>query len=192
MKELVDDPFFEFAFDMLNDDDKMEFPDVGEEIHRKRVRHRQAHDREQNKRRRMAAPRLPVRLPVTGGAGPPPPAPGPPGPEPAPPPLVPKPASTPSTTPSASSTTSALSTASTTPAPSAPSALRSLARAARAFGPPARPAAHGLPPAPPTRSDRPPALPPAVSRLRREQRARVCVTLCGNKPRFMATRLVGP
>ena len=87
MKELVDDPFFEFTFEMLNDDDKMEFPDIGEEIHKKRVRHRQAHDREQNKRRKMAAPRQPVRLPVTGGVGPPAPAPLPPGPDPAPPPV---------------------------------------------------------------------------------------------------------
>ena len=87
MQQLAEDPFFEVAFEMLNDDDKAEFPDVGEELQKKRRKHRQAHDREQAKRRKMAAPRQPPPLPAPGGAGPPPPVPEPepaPAPEPAP------------------------------------------------------------------------------------------------------------
>ena len=94
MKELTDDPFFELAYDMLNDDDKNEFPDVGEELQKKRVRHRQAHDREERKRRKMAAPRHPPPLPAPGpgGGGPS----GPPLPDPAPAPApAPKPAPAP-------------------------------------------------------------------------------------------------
>ena len=94
MKELVDDPFFELAFDMLNDDDKMEFPDIGEELHKKRVRHRQAHDREERKRRKMAAPRRPAPPPGPGGGvlpPLPPPEPQPPPPPPPPPEAAPLP-----------------------------------------------------------------------------------------------------
>ena len=79
---------------MLNDDDKNEFPDVGEELQKKRVRHRQAHDREERKRRKMAAPRHPPPLPAPGpgGGGPS----GPPLPDPAPAPApAPKPAPAP-------------------------------------------------------------------------------------------------
>ena len=45
VSELIEDPFFELAFDLMNDDDKGEFPEVGEQLHKKRAKHREAHDR---------------------------------------------------------------------------------------------------------------------------------------------------
>ena len=80
VSELIDDPFFELAFDMMNEDDKGEFPDVSQELQKKRARHREAHDREERKRRKMAGGRGTPRKPTKDSPGrPDSPSPGPAG-----------------------------------------------------------------------------------------------------------------
>ena len=81
VSELIEDPFFELAFDLMNDDDKGEFPEVGEQLHKKRAKHREAHDREERKRKKMAqgsgTPRRPPASPGRPATPSPAPAPNP-------------------------------------------------------------------------------------------------------------------
>ena len=94
VNELIEDPFFELAFDMMNDDDKGEHPEVGEALHKKRAKHREAHDREERKRQKMArgsgTPRQPAASPgrPAAGSGSPAPTGGPATPAPGPEPIL--------------------------------------------------------------------------------------------------------
>ena len=78
----------------MNDDDKGEFPEVGEQLRKKRAKHREAHDREERKRKKMAmgsgTPRRPAASPgrPAAGSGSPAPTGGPATPAPGPEPIL--------------------------------------------------------------------------------------------------------